>query len=172
LPEAEWAATALINAGLTYGSLVPVSWLEKVLGVKRSERFMQFSLAVSVLRQALERHGLHADGPGAVRDWMEIIQANANVDVATSYARQAKALLGRSVVLLSRTDMSQLTEPERVKHERLTEKLAARLALSGRHDPIKDVKALEGAKNLRNGQGACALDFYRSRMDEKSEDRS
>lgn len=127
----------LMAAGVKHGDTFPTELFEQKLRAKRDS--IGFSIAVSDLRRALERHGMHISSRGQMGAQYVIIPAVANCDVMQSYARRAADALKRGVILGTATPLTSLSPDDRRRHESTLEKIAMKAALIQRSSQVARV---------------------------------
>jgi hypothetical protein len=113
--------------GLHYGQEWKAEFFEEKLRCKRDT--MQYGLAVSEIRKALESDGFYLCGHGQKGTAFVILEPAANVDVMLQYQRAAADALRRGVILGTNTQLDTLTESERLRHEQVLERMAIKSAL-------------------------------------------
>lgn len=132
----------MIQEGLYYGKPYSKEWFEEEL--KCPFNGMEFSFAITQIRQELEEKGFYLSGRGQKGTGFVIVPAAANADVMKSYQKAAAQALQRALVLGSNTDTTQLTDMEKRKHEAVLERVAIKTALLQRASEFG--KLLKGTK--------------------------
>ena len=145
LPLWKGCVETMRQSGVTYGSTYEASYFEERLKCKRDT--MEFGLAMSEIRRALEGDGFYLSGRGQKGDAFIVLMPEANADVMLTYQRAAINALKRGVILGTNTRLDTLDSEARARHESILEKLAMRAVLMNRSSAIyKHVKA--NAANL------------------------
>jgi hypothetical protein len=117
----------MLANGVEYGKTYSAEYLEKELRCKRTE--MNFGIAVSEIRRALETRGFYLSGRGLKGDSFIILEPQKNQEVLSSYSTTAIDALKRGVILGTNTRLDTLTSEERRRHESMLHKMATRLML-------------------------------------------
>lgn len=112
---------------LDYGSQIPVSLLEKMLGFKRNEQ--EFAWLVSMVRRALYEKGRYLSGEGVTASgFYQILPASENFYIGKlAMARAERDLEGKQVLLLN-TPLDGLTQVQRQRHENTLRVISLRLS--------------------------------------------
>lgn len=116
--------------GVQFGQVWKSEFFEKRLRRKRTD--MQFGLAVSEIRAALEHDGFFLSGRGQRGTQFVILPADGNDAVLEQYQRAASKALKRGVILGTNTPLDMLSEAQRKRHESLLERIAIKAALMNR----------------------------------------
>ncbi len=122
------------ETGIAYGQTFTAEFLEKELRVTRDK--MQFSLAISSIRNELLEDGFYLSGRGQKGNSFVVLEPASNQDVMRAFSRQASEALRRGVILGTNTRLDTLSESERRKHEGTLERMAIKCALLGRSKQI------------------------------------
>lgn len=136
----------MIANGVTHGSVFTSEYFEKGLMCERDS--MEFGLAVSEIRLALEALGLYLSGRGQKGNQFTILNVESNADIMRCYDRASTNYMRRAVILGTATDVSKMDRLHRERHEKILEKVQTRLALLGR--PIREQKAIASTEPQTN----------------------
>lgn len=131
---------------IAYGLTVTMEEMEQALDRPRDT--VTFAMEVQKIRQVLRKRGMNFSERGLRGAGFHIMPASTNADTMESMGRMAINAMAAAVVLGTQTDPNQLTDQERQRHEAVTQKAAARLALLSRKAPssVAEVtKQLEAA---------------------------
>lgn len=149
LPLWRSALDELLANGVEYGQVIPAEWFEQRL--KAVRKSMQFGLAVSEIRRALETKGFYLCGRGQNGAQFVILPPENNSDVMEHYQRMAKDALVRGVILGTNTRLDLLRDEDRRRHETLLEKMAFKSVLLGRSQAIRKIVKQHAPKLLKTG---------------------
>jgi len=130
VPRWKVVVQKLLSDGITYGAIIEADTLENLLCSKRNT--IDFSFEVSLIRRALEEHGLYLTGRGQNGDRYVVVQARENHKQMSNYIAESRDCLKRAVKLGSATDTSLLTQQESSLHAQILERAQNKLALMNR----------------------------------------
>ena len=137
----------IIEKGINHGSVYDASYFEQELSCKRDSR--EFGLATHRIRVALERKGFYLQGH-AIRDGkLLIIPPEKNMGIAKNREIRIKKDRGRSIALLSATDMNLLPEKCRPAHAKILMRIEIRAMIEKRSGVIHRFLAKRAPKLLQ-----------------------
>lgn len=143
--------------GLNYGKTFTVEWIEGKLRSKKDS--VQFGIAVSRIRQELEKDGYYLNGSGATKNGLYCLQQEAaNLATMKRHNRRSRRYVMRQIRLghgtLENTLASLLTDGERKRIEQGTHRAELQLLFMRRTESVnkalgEKIKAISGTKRIR-----------------------
>ena len=131
LPLQESVAEHLLANGLTYGSTYPAADIAALFRCDNIDS-VEFKFCVASLRKELICKGFFLSGKGHHGKAFSVVPAFANCEVAESMAAQARRKLSAGYILGTTTDTTGLTDPQKLRHSAIVERMGHRVALLAR----------------------------------------
>jgi hypothetical protein len=116
------AIARLGSEGVSYGSYLPMEKIRELAG-PLAETEVRFAFFKWNLAEALREQGLWLSERGLSGEGMRIATAVENVYYAGQAQHKALASLERATVLLHNTDLSEMNDVEKKRHENISRQI-------------------------------------------------
>lgn len=130
-----WKSFVEDNEGtFTFGAFFSKESMEAALGCKSDS--MEFAFEVSKVRKALRRKGLNFTSRGNSGEGYSIGMPDTNAAEMKRMQKAAFRAMREGVILGTNTPLDTLSADDRRRHESVLEKMAIRLSLINRRNPV------------------------------------